>query len=250
MLVLGRAVLTKQVSRARAAPFAGAARAPEPWPAHGRAVQKPLTQADGGTIHRRGTSVALRPMTADVLRRLTSTVSIRIGRLGCWGFNPKTPNAARMYDYALGGKDNFAADREAADAILRESPHAYDAAHASRKFLRRAVRYVVESGVTQIVDIGSGLPTMENTHEIAIGVNKLARVVYVDYAELPVMPTGEQRPWSRACQPHLRMDVIWSYVLLGEDFVKNWESKGMRASEALEMAHLRRPDDPTQSSLF
>ena len=51
-------------------------------------------------------------------------------------------------------------------------------------------------------------------------------------------------------QPHLRMDVIWSYALLGEDFVKSWESKGMRASEALEMAHLRRPDEPTQSSFF
>jgi O-methyltransferase involved in polyketide biosynthesis len=82
-----------------------------------------------------------------------------------------------MYDYYLDGKDNFAADRAAAEQILQTFPDTKQGARANRAFLRRAVRHVVDSGVRQIVDLGAGLPTQGNTHEIA----PEARVVYVDY---------------------------------------------------------------------
>ncbi|WP_240779446.1 SAM-dependent methyltransferase [Nonomuraea zeae] len=93
------------------------------------------------------------------------------------GVDPNIPNVARMYDYYLDGKDNFAADRAAAEQILKTFPDTKQGARANRAFLRRAVRHVVDSGVRQIVDLGAGLPTQGNTHEIA----PEARVVYVDY---------------------------------------------------------------------
>ncbi|NRQ39839.1 SAM-dependent methyltransferase [Nonomuraea sp. NN258] len=93
------------------------------------------------------------------------------------GVDPNVPNVARMYDYYLDGKDNFAADRAAADQILKMFPSTREAARENRAFLRRAVRHVVDAGVRQIVDLGAGLPTQGNTHEIA----PEARVVYVDY---------------------------------------------------------------------
>ncbi|MER6951116.1 SAM-dependent methyltransferase [Nonomuraea sp. NPDC000554] len=93
------------------------------------------------------------------------------------GVDPSVPNVARMYDYYLGGRDNFAADREAAQRILRLFPDTRDSALENRAFLRRAVRHLVDAGVRQIVDLGAGLPTQGNTHEIA----PEARVVYVDY---------------------------------------------------------------------
>ncbi|MEV0994161.1 SAM-dependent methyltransferase [Nonomuraea sp. NPDC050202] len=93
------------------------------------------------------------------------------------GVDPNVPNVARMYDYYLDGKDNFAADRAAAEQILKNFPDTKVGARANRAFLRRAVGYVVDQGVRQIVDLGAGLPTQGNTHEIA----PEARVVYVDY---------------------------------------------------------------------
>lgn len=85
-----------------------------------------------------------------------------------------------MYDYALGGKDNYAVDRAAADAILKVSPRAFEGARRNRDFLRRAVRFAATEGVGQFLDIGAGLPTAENTHQVVHGVNASARVVYVD----------------------------------------------------------------------
>jgi O-methyltransferase involved in polyketide biosynthesis len=95
-------------------------------------------------------------------------------------FNPRKSNVARMYDWALGGKDNFAVDREAAEKILAKSPTAFQNAFDNRKFLKLAVQEACISGVTQFIDIGSGLPTAENTHEIAQDANWLSRAVYVD----------------------------------------------------------------------
>ncbi|MFJ2030782.1 SAM-dependent methyltransferase [Streptosporangium sp. NPDC087985] len=95
--------------------------------------------------------------------------------------DPDIPNVARMYDYYLGGKDNFAADRAAAEQIMKLFPGTRDSARENRAFLSRAVRHLVDSGVRQIVDLGSGLPTQGNTHEIAHAVAPGTRVVYVDY---------------------------------------------------------------------
>jgi O-methyltransferase involved in polyketide biosynthesis len=88
---------------------------------------------------------------------------------------------ARVYDYWLGGKDNFAADRELGDAVLAELPDVRIMAQANRHFLRRVVRHlVVDRGVEQFLDVGSGIPTACNTHQIAQSLALQARVVYVD----------------------------------------------------------------------
>jgi O-methyltransferase involved in polyketide biosynthesis len=96
------------------------------------------------------------------------------------GFNPGKPNAARIYDYLLGGKDNFAADRDAAEQVVRALPNAAQIAKANRAFLAAAVRYVADQGISQYVDIGAGLPTSPNVHECARAVVPEARVAYVD----------------------------------------------------------------------
>ena len=88
------------------------------------------------------------------------------------------PSIARVYDYVLGGKDNFAVDRAACEGFLRLVPEAKQIALDNRAVLRRAVRYLVaEAGVKQIVDIGSGLPTVGNVHEIAHAIDPGVRVL-------------------------------------------------------------------------
>jgi trans-aconitate methyltransferase len=96
-------------------------------------------------------------------------------------FDPSKPNAARMYDYFLGGKDNFASDRAAAEEILRVSPEVRSALRSNRAFLCRVVRFLAGgAGISQFIDLGSGLPTEENVHEVAQAANPAAKVVYVD----------------------------------------------------------------------
>jgi hypothetical protein len=86
-----------------------------------------------------------------------------------------------MYDYWLGGKDNYAADREAAEQALEANPNILPGVRANRAFLRRAVQYLAgEAGIRQFLDIGTGLPTNENTHQIAQSVAAESRIVYVD----------------------------------------------------------------------
>jgi hypothetical protein len=96
------------------------------------------------------------------------------------GIDTATPNAARMYDYFLGGKDHFPADREAADKILRYAPEVPHVVRENRAFLARAVRHLCEAGVRQFLDIGTGLPTQNAVHEVAQRHRPDARVVYVD----------------------------------------------------------------------
>ena len=88
---------------------------------------------------------------------------------------------ARRYNYWLGGKDNFAADRESDDLLAKSYPAARIAARANRAYLRRAVRHLAaDAGIRQFLDIGTGLPTADNTHEVAQRVAPDARIVYVD----------------------------------------------------------------------
>jgi hypothetical protein len=90
-------------------------------------------------------------------------------------------HSARIYNYWLGGKDNFAADREAAELAIAANPGIVADARANRMFLARAVRYLAaEAGVRQFLDIGAGLPTANNTHEVAQAAVPAARIVYVD----------------------------------------------------------------------
>ena len=96
------------------------------------------------------------------------------------GFDPTMPNEARMLDYMLGGKDNFAADRAAADRALALAPELPIMARESRKFVRRSVRYLVRAGIRQFIDVGCGLPTQGSVHQSAEAEAPDFRVVYVD----------------------------------------------------------------------
>jgi len=97
------------------------------------------------------------------------------------GIDTSRPHPARMYDYYLGGKNHFAADRAVADRALESWPSGRIGLRENRRFLGRVVRYLsAEAGVTQFLDIGSGLPTTKNVHEIAQAVDPRSRVVYVD----------------------------------------------------------------------
>ncbi len=103
------------------------------------------------------------------------------GTTAPFGIDTTVPSTARMYDWWLGGHDYFAADRAAALAVSDAAPEAQLMAVENRRFLRRAVRYLVaEAGITQYLDIGTGLPTQGNVHQVAQGINPTARVVYVD----------------------------------------------------------------------
>ena len=95
--------------------------------------------------------------------------------------NTSVPNPARIYDYLLGGKDNYPADREVADQVVAIAPVTLEVVRDNRAFLRRAVGFLArEAGIRQFIDLGSGLPTHGNVHEIAQSIAPDARVVYVD----------------------------------------------------------------------
>lgn len=110
------------------------------------------------------------------------------------GLNTSQPSAARVYDYSLGGVDNFEVDRKAAEAVRAEDPEAFESAVQNRKFLIRVVSYLVDQGIDQFLDIGSGLPTAQNVHQVASN----AKVVYVDndqsvWLQARALLSGEDR---------------------------------------------------------
>ena len=96
------------------------------------------------------------------------------------GVEPERPSAARVYDYYLGGSHNFAVDRAMAEQAMRILPELPANMRANRAFLRRAVRYLLHQGVRQFLDLGSGIPTVGNVHEVALSEAPDARIVYVD----------------------------------------------------------------------
>ena len=97
------------------------------------------------------------------------------------GIDTTVPHSARFWDYLLGGKDNYPVDRAVGEQVLRLDPELRDAARADRGFLVRAVRYLVGGqGIRQLLDIGTGLPTVNNTHEVAQATAPDCRIVYVD----------------------------------------------------------------------
>ncbi len=104
------------------------------------------------------------------------------GSAGAPEFDTSVAHQARMYDYLLGGKDNYAADRAATEAALKVYPEWAFTARANRAFLGRAVRFLAgEAGIRQFLDIGTGIPTAGNTHQVAQAIAPESRVVYVDY---------------------------------------------------------------------
>jgi S-adenosyl methyltransferase len=102
--------------------------------------------------------------------------------------NPDIPNAARVYDYFLGGVNNFAADREFAERMLTIAPHVPQVCQLNRTFLRRAVRYMLDQGIRQFLDLGSGIPDVGMTHQVAERAGVPVQVVYVDREPVAYLP--------------------------------------------------------------
>jgi len=107
------------------------------------------------------------------------------------GIDTRQPSLARMYDYYLGGSYNFEIDRERAEQVCGVLPCMNMLARSNRGFLRRAVRFMVDEGIEQFIDIGAGIPTAENTHDVARARKPGAHVVYVDNE--PVAVTHGER---------------------------------------------------------
>jgi hypothetical protein len=122
------------------------------------------------------------------------------------GVDPAKPSTARMYDYYLGGTDNFESDRVAAREVIAANPEVKALARANRDFMVRAVRFMSEQGVRQFIDLGTGIPTSPNVHEIA-GETHPARVVYVDHDPIVMAHNRallETRPGVLTVQADLR----------------------------------------------
>src|SRR5262245_41805592 len=121
--------------------------------------------------------------------------------------DPSVPSAARMYDYVLGGFANFESDRRLADWLAETLPEVTRGARANRAFLRRAVRFLMARDVAQFLDLGSGIPTAGNVHEIVHAVNPAARVCYVDID--PVAVTISRKMLAdNPCATAFRGDVV------------------------------------------
>ena len=107
------------------------------------------------------------------------------------GVDPARPAPARIYDYLLSGENNFQSDRDAADRITAVVPEIRECAWANRGFHQRAARWIARRGIRQFIDIGSGLPTVRNTHEVVQEVDLQCRVVYVDNDPMVSEQAGE-----------------------------------------------------------
>lgn len=138
---------------------------------------------------------------------------------------PGKPTEAGMYDYLIGGTHHTAADREAADRVLRTAPEARSVAVENRRFLGRAVTYLAQQGINQYLDLGSGFPADGQVHEIAEGIVPGPRVVYVDHDPLVVEQCNEilagrdnvtaihgdlRRPWDILDDPAVGRLIDWS----------------------------------------
>ena len=123
------------------------------------------------------------------------------------GVDVTVPDASRVYDYALGGVHNFEVDRAFWDRAEAVMPNVRAIARANRAFLGRAVRELVAAGVTQFLDIGSGIPTLGNVHEVAQDADPRARVMYVDIDPIAVQQSRSllaDNPYARVVEGDLR----------------------------------------------
>lgn len=122
------------------------------------------------------------------------------------GVDPNRPSTARVYDVHLGGTHNFESDRRVAAEVVRRLPELPTLLRANRAFLRRAVQFLVDAGVRQFLDLGSGIPTVGNVHDVAQHANPDCRVVYVDIDPVAVAHSQAMlagNPWASAVQGDL-----------------------------------------------
>src|SRR4029077_17922772 len=137
---------------------------------------------------------------------------------GSVSVDTSVPHIARVYDYWLGGKDNFAVDRAAAEQVMETFPDILVSVRAQRAFPGRAVHYLVaEAGIRQFLDIGTGLPSGNNTHEVAQRVVPQTRVVYVDNDPLrPLRPRALLVSTPEGVTAHIHADLRDTGVILGQ----------------------------------
>jgi len=148
----------------------------------GLAVSRNLAQANGAASKCKARKARAAPARSGFPRaeRRERDMERNIDSSTREGIPLDRPNVARMYDWLLGGSHNFEGDRLAAEAVLQVYPEMRQAAWVNRAFMRRAVLFLIEQGINQFLDIGSGLPTVGNVHEVAQGAEPAPRVVYVD----------------------------------------------------------------------
>ena len=138
------------------------------------------------------------------------------------GVDPSRASIARVYDAALGGKDNYAIDREVLKQVASAAPEVADLAWSNRNFLTRAVRVLTDQGeIRQFLDCGSGLPTAENTHQIAQRIDQEARVVYVDNDPV-VIAHGEALLEENDYTHFVSADIFEPGEVLGHPLVRKY----------------------------
>ena len=132
------------------------------------------------------------------------------------------PSIARVYDWFLGGKDNFAIDRQVAEAALKISPGAKEAGQQNREFLQRAVYHMAaEAGIRQFIDLGSGLPTQGNVHQVAQQIDPEAKVVYVDNDPM-VLVHGRALLATNGSTTVIQADAREPQAILDHEQVRNF----------------------------
>ncbi|MET8122609.1 SAM-dependent methyltransferase [Micromonospora sp. NPDC005189] len=162
------------------------------------------------------------------------------------GIDPRIPSVARVYDFFLGGKDNFEVDRKVAEQALRITPDGPEAGQANRAFLRRVIRFLVtEAGIDQFLDIGSGLPTQGNVHEVATEQNPKAQVVYVDNDPI-VLAHGRALLAAEGTATVIQADVRAPQEILNHPEVRRFLDSGRPIGLLLFaiLHHLGDDDDP------
>jgi SAM-dependent methyltransferase len=141
------------------------------------------------------------------------------------GVDPYRASVARIYDYLLGGKDNYEVDRREAARIIEKMPELADAARENRSFLIRAIRFLAtNAGISQFLDCGSGLPTAENVHQVAQRIRPDAKVVYSDYDPI-VAANGRALLEDNSLTRYIQADIFEPGSILDNDIVQshlNW----------------------------
>lgn len=166
---------------------------------------------------------------------------------GAWTpeeFRIDVPHSARIYDYWLGGKDNFEADRDAAEYTLRLIPEMRDYARGNRAFMVRAIRFLADAGITQFLDIGTGFPTQPNAHEVAQQAVPGARVVYVDYDPM-VVSHADALMADNAGTRVIRADLRDDSKVIGESADLLDFTKPVALMFIACLHHLEDEDDPS-----
>jgi SAM-dependent methyltransferase len=136
------------------------------------------------------------------------------------GADLSRPSAARIYDYLLGGAHNLAADRAVARKLEAIQPQVAAVARRNRAFLGRVVRFMLDQGIRQFLDLGSGIPTVGNVHEVAQAVDPRAKVVYVDYEPVAVAHSLMLLK-DNPCAEAFEADATDTEAVLGSESVKN-----------------------------